>query len=288
MTIREKGYYSWDGELKSTGIRWLPMFFYGIKTAFKKRFAKVVFSFTLSPFFIFLGALYVSTRPELKMMKELVRLLNNEAEFFNSFLTNGYSLFWLIVLAVFFGAELISRDIKTNSFPLYFSRPLDRKDYIFGKLSIILFYFLLFTLVPVVLLYIFKIIFTGDLGIDFRVLGASLILPILVAFYITSITLMISSFTGNTRYARIIVFLIYIFSTPFAQLLIEIFNSSYFYVFSIQENIRQMGAFLFNAGPKHNYPGWISLLVVILVSMGAYYILYKRIGKAEAQIESGN
>jgi len=288
MTIREKGYHSWDGQLQPSTLQWLPMFFNGIKAAFKKKFAKGVFIFCVIPFFVFLIGIYVSTRPELRMMREIVRLLNDEPRFFNIFLTNGTLTFMFVLLGAFMGAELISQDVKFNSFPLYFARPLDRKDYIFGKFSILMFYYLLFSLVPGILLFIFKIIFTGKLAIGFNTLLGLIIVPPVVAFYIASIVLLLSSFSRSARHVKIFIFITYFLTQGISELLVEIFDSSYFHLISIADIIKQMGTFVFNVAPEHRYPGWLSLVVMIVLSLGAYWLLYHRIGKLEAQIESGN
>lgn len=288
MTIREKGYHRWDGQLKDTGIYWLPIFFNGIKSVFKKKHSRILFSLTLSPFLVFLVGIYVATKPELKMMSKMVRLLNTDTEFFKEFLTNNFSIFMLVILGIFFGAELISGDIKFNSFPLYFSRPMNRKDYILGKLSVIMFYYLLFTLVPGILLYIFKFIFTGKISLDPRIVFGLIFLPLLITLFIAAIVLMVSSLSGNAKYVKIIVFLVYIFSNTIALILVKIFSSDYYYLISIENIIKQMGSFMFNTGAEFHYPPWLSVVTVIVIILGAFFILYKRIGKAEAQIESGS
>jgi ABC-type transport system involved in multi-copper enzyme maturation permease subunit len=288
MTIREKGYHRWDGQLQPSALQWLPMVFNGIKAAFKKKFAKGVFLFCIIPFFVFLIGIYVSTRPELRMLKEIVRLLNDEPRFFNIFLTNSTLTFIFVLLGAFLGAELISEDVKFNSFPLYFARPLDRKDYIFGKFSILMFYYLLFSAVPGFLLYIFKIIFTGKLTIGFHTLLGLIVVPPVVAFYIAAFVLLLSSASRSARHVKIFIFIIYFLSKGISELLVEIFDSAYFHIISISDIIKQMGTFIFNIPPEHRYPGWVSLVVMIVLSLGAYWLLYHRIGKLEAQIESGN
>ncbi len=85
----------------------------------------------------------------------------------------------LIILSIFSGADLISADLKFKALPLYFSRPLSRGDYLLGKFSIILFYLLLFTLVPGILLLLFKMIFTGSLAVSPPLLLASWSFPLL-------------------------------------------------------------------------------------------------------------
>jgi ABC-type transport system involved in multi-copper enzyme maturation permease subunit len=288
MTIREKGYHTWDGELKQTGPRWMPIFRNGIKSAYNKRFAKLVFIFALQPFIGYLIAVYVSTRPELKMFPQLVKMLANEPQFFNSFLTNPFTQIVLMVLGLFFGAGLISGDIKSNSFPLYFSRPLDRKDYMLGKYSIILFYLLAFHGAAGILLYIFKVIFTGKLTIGLSTLIGLFIVPPIITFFLASLVLLISSGSRNSRYVQIIVFLVYIFSSPIARLLVEIFKSSYFYIFDIRGLIQQAGAYIFNVSPSHSYPAWMSLAFIVVLSVGICWTLYRRIRKLEAQIETSN
>jgi ABC-type transport system involved in multi-copper enzyme maturation permease subunit len=290
MTIREKGYHKWDGELQQPRFRWLPMTMTGVKAVFKKKFAKTVFSLTIAPFLVFLVGIYVSTKPELKMLKNLTGMLANEGNFFNAFLTNGYTIFMLLILGVFFGAELISSDKKFNSFPLYFSRPLDRKDYIAGKYSILMFYYLLFTLVPGLLLYIFKMIFTGKISISLTMLSGLIFTPLLVTFYLSTIVLMISSLSSNTRYVKIIVVVVYFFSDILGNILYNVFREPKFMVISIRESMRQLGVFFFNldVAPPNRYPPWMAVALVVFLSVLAYKILDKQVNQAEAQLETGN
>jgi ABC-type transport system involved in multi-copper enzyme maturation permease subunit len=292
MTIREKGYHTWDGQLQPSALPWLPMFSNGIKALFKKRFAKIVFFFCAIPFFMFLIGIYLATRPEIRMLegmfKEIARFLNNEPQFFNLFLTNGTITFLLILLGAFLGAELISGDIRFNAFPLYFARPLDRKDYMLGKFSILMFYFLLFTGGAGILLYIFKIIFTGKLAMGLSTLLGLIFVPLLTSFYIASLVLLLSSISRSTRYVKIFIFIIFFLSKAIAELLVQIFRTPYFYLVSISDIIKQLGAFIFNTPPEYRYPGWLNLVALIALSVGACLFLYQRIGKLEAQIESGN
>lgn len=283
MTIREKGYHTWDGQMRPSALPWLPIFLNGIKAAFRKRFAKGIFIICAIPFFLFLVGIYVSTRPELGMLKEIVRLLDYEAKSFNIFLSNDDITFLLVLLGAFLGAELISGDIKFNSFPLYFARPLERKDYIFGKFSILMFYFLLFSAVPGILLYFFKIIFTGKISISLPILLGLTVVPLLACFYIASFVLLLSSISRSARNVKIFIFIIYFLSKGISELLVEIFRSSYFHLLSISDIIKQLGTFIFNIKPEFNYPGWLSPIVMIALSLGAYIFLYRRIGKLEAQ-----
>lgn len=288
MSIREKGYYGWDGELKSSIFMAWPIFIKGIQSAFKKKYAKALFGFAALPFIIFLTAVYISTKPELRMLTRFVRLLKDDASFFNVFFTFDLMLFNMILLCVFIGSDLISADLKFNALPLYFSRPIDRKDYILGKYSIIMFYLLLFTLIPGILLIIFKIIFTGSFSINLILLLAVIFFPFVISVFFSSLTLLISSFSSNRKFVWIAIFLIYIFSGVLAEMLNSIFKKSYFFLFSIEVNVKQTGSFLFQTRTSYQMPPWISFLILIFLTLLMIYILYRRIVKSEAQIESGS
>jgi len=70
MPIREKGYHRWDGELKQGGVKWLPIFFTGIKAVKKKKWSRLLFGFSISPFLFFLAFAYAMAKPELKMFEQ--------------------------------------------------------------------------------------------------------------------------------------------------------------------------------------------------------------------------
>jgi len=282
MAIREKGYTGWEGELKPSSQLWLPIFFSGIKTIFKKKYAKLIFGGVTFPFLIFLIAVYVRTKPELRLLSGLVRQLATDASLFNLFFTNGFLIFMLFIFCIFAGAELIAADLRFNALALYFSRPLDRLDYIGGKFSILLFYLLLFTLVPGLLLVAFKMIFSGSLSFSPLLLLAILVYPFILSMFLASFTLMLSSLTANAKFTRIIILLLYIFMDALAQMLRTVFKSDYFNLFSIQRNITQVGNLLFNKGQSAwNFPSWLSLLTILGLTLVFSAVLFLRIRRAE-------
>jgi ABC-type transport system involved in multi-copper enzyme maturation permease subunit len=283
MDIREKGYSHWEGELQSSHFNWLPITINGVKTVFKKKYAKLVFSLSASTFFIFLAAVYVSTKPELKILSELVRLLKSDADLFKTFYANGFLTFMLVILSIFSGADLISSDLKFKAFPLYFARPLSRSDYLTGKFSIVLFYLLSFTLVPGILLLLFKMLFTGSLAVSPSLLMAILVFPVLECAFLASLTLALSILSANTKFIQIAIFLVYMFSNNLAQILKAIFKSDYFFLISLPGNIEQLGSFVFGVKPVHAYPAWLALLPPVAISVLAVWLLSWRIKKAEAR-----
>lgn len=281
MDIREKGYRHWEGELKFSHFNWLPITLNGVKTVFRKKYAKLIFSLSASTFFVFLAAVYVSTKPELKILSELVRLLKSDAELFKAFYANGFLIFMLVIMSIFSGADLISADLKSKAFPLYFARPLSRSDYLTGKFAIVLFYLLSFTLLPGILLLLFKMIFSGSLSFSPLLLLGILVFPLIACVFLASLTLALSILSPNTKFIQIAIFLVYMFSNNLAQILRAIFKSDYFFLVSLPGNIQQLGSFIFGTKPAFNFPAWISALLLTAISALAICWLSWRIKKAE-------
>lgn len=281
MPIREKGYYSWTGELKNNSVRWFPIFSVGIKNVYKKRFSKLFFTSFASLFFIFLIALYVSSKPELKIFTRLVSIIKTDNMLFRSFYTNGFMIFMSAMLCLFAGSELISADLKHNSVSLYLSRPLKKTDYIAGKYSIILFYLLVFSLFPGLLLIIFKIIFTGDLSAGPSLLIKSILFPLVISLFWSSMILMFSSLSSNARFVKLIFFVLYFFSDFIAGIFFQIFKNDHFLYISIAKNIRQFGSFVFDTPAEFKAPEWISGLILVSLTIIFIIILYFRMRKVE-------
>jgi len=283
MPIREKGYYSWEGSLRESYIRWLPIFINGIKHVFRKKRSKLLFAFTSSTFFIFLLAIYVTTKPELKILTHLVKQIQlNDALIFKTYYSNGFLIFMMMIISMFSGAELIAGDIKHKSFTLYLSRPISKFDYIKGKISVVLFYLLLFSLVPGLLLILAKILFTGSLSVPFYIIFAALIFPVLVSLFMASLILMLSSLSANIKFVSILFIGFYLLSNMVAGIFGHALHNDYFYLLSIDRNIRQFAAYVFNTKPVYDAPPWLSGLILLTLTCVFLTILAMRIKRVEA------
>lgn len=281
MPIREKGYYNWEGQLKESRFKWLPIFFNGIVQVFNKKRSKLLFAFASMPFLIFLAGVYVATKPELKMLREIVQQIKNDTLLFYSFYTFGFLIFSMVLISVFSGSDLISGDMKFKSFTLYLSRPLSKMDYLMGKYSVVLFYLLLFTLVPGMLLIVAKLIFSGSFSVPILVFVSSILFPIVTGLFFASLILMVSSLTTNSKFVVVMFFGIVIGSNVVAQIFKEVFKNDQFFFLSIEKNIMNFGSFLFNTKSGMEIAGWPSGLILIGLTALFMTILYFRIDKAE-------
>jgi ABC-type transport system involved in multi-copper enzyme maturation permease subunit len=283
MPIREKGYYNWEGELKASYVKWLPIFLTGIKGVYKKRFSKLVISFFLSYSFIFLFLVFLSSHPAGNFLKKAIEVIQTDKMLFYYYYTyESFLLFFMVIMSIFAGAELISGDLKFKSFTLYLSRPLSRLDYVKGKFSIVLFYLLSLTLGPAILLIIFKMILTGSFSVSIRVFLGVIIFPILISLFLASLSIMLSSLSANARLVKVIIFVFYVMSNAIARMFYDIFKSRSFLYISISENADRFGEFVFGTRRGGFYTeGLISGCILLGLTLIFFAILAIRIKRVE-------
>jgi ABC-2 type transport system permease protein len=121
---------------------------------------------------------------------------------------DGYVWNISALLPIFIAAqapELVVNDIRHRVLPLYFSRPIRRVDYVVAKIAALAIGLLALTLVPVLLLFIGRVLSTDDLvaavgdeiGAMPEIIGSGVIHAVVLA----SIGLAICSLAGRRAYA---------------------------------------------------------------------------------------
>ncbi len=286
MTIKEKGYSHWDGEFSPQKLPWWPITRYGIKLTLKKKFFKLTCALALIPAVVFLVMIYLAER-----IKDFSIIMDGGSELikvnpalFNTYFTNEFLLFMIIIILVFAGAGLIADDLKYNSLQLYFSRPLRKQDYLLGKASVLVFFLLILTLVPGLILFIMKLIFSGDLNFfgDFPMLPLSIIgYSIFVTMFFSFYTLLLSSLSKSKRYVIILIVGVYFFSDILFAIFYSIFRNPYFSLLSLKVNLQQLGAAFFGVKAPQNVPWIYSLLILAGICCLSGVVLIRKVKGVE-------
>jgi len=282
MTIREKGYSHWEGELTAKKFPWWPITRFGIRSTFRKKFFKVFFFGSLIPAVVFLVGIYISERLEdfSFMIQKQGDFLTVDPGYFKSYFTGDFLLFMIVMILVFCGGGLISDDLKHNSLQLYFSRPLKKSQYFLGKASVVFFFLFMVTLVPGLVFFIMKLVFSGSFKffgsypwLPLSIIGYSFLVTLFFALY----TLFLSSLSKNRRYVAILIFAIYFFSDIIFNIFYGIFRSQYFALISLKANLKQIGAFIFNQKLPYSIPWIYSFLIIFSISLLAAVYLKKKV-----------
>lgn len=286
MTIKEKGYTHWEGELRDGKFPWWPITRWGIKLTFRKKYFKFLFFISLVPAIVFLGGIYISERLEdfRFMIKGPTDFLQINPAYFKSYFTNDFLLFMMVIILVFCGAGLISDDLKYNSLQLYFSRPLKKKEYFLGKVSVIVFFLFIVTLIPGLILFVMKLIFSGSLKffasypwLPISIIGYSFLITGFFSLY----ALFLSSLSKNRRYVAIFIFGLYIFSDIIFGIFYGIFRNQYFALLSLKSNLQQVGSFIFSQRTPYDFSWFYSFLILFFICVLAGLVLKKKVRGVE-------
>ena len=227
VPIHDLGYRKWDGTPSPHVMRWAVIAHTGIKLAWRSHWLRRMALLAWIPVVGMGMALFfhetVFTEPEQRagMLRLLRRSplgrdldispLASAAESRHAIwswamltLFRNPQLVAMLFVVGLIAPTLISRDMQSRAFLLYFSRPIERADYLIGKSAVVWFYLGIITTLPALALYALAVSLSPDLSViaytwdlPLRILGASLwlILPT------TAVALCFSSMTTESRYA---------------------------------------------------------------------------------------
>jgi len=140
----------------------------------------------------------------------------------------------ILVLLAFIAAqapELVSRDLRSHTLPLYFARPIQRIDYPAAKLAAFFLACLIMIEVPLLLLYIGTVtqVHGGSaIWAQTRALIPGLLLGVAWAAVLSALGLLLASFSGRRAFATGGVAIVLFLTYTLAGLLIHIGSSTAF------------------------------------------------------------
>lgn len=275
MTVHERSFKSYSGQLTPGWRRFLVLPFYALPQIFKSRLFLSLYLISLVPSVVQTAIIYV--RHNLRIL-EFFHLSPTDfppmtGEFFLRFISvQGGFCFALVLVA---GPPLISADLINRGLPLYFARPLGRGEYVLGKLAVLVFLLSPVTWIPQLLNYGLQGYlaadgwFTGNL----RIAGGILVGQVAWILTISLIALAVSATVQRKTMARLLFFSIFFILSIFGSIIAEGMGLVWGQVLNI------MGmAWLVNTGlldvalPTHahfppTWAGWLTLFVVCAVSI---------------------
>ncbi len=235
MPIHDVGYRAWEGPRVSEWTRWLTISSTGIRRASKSTWLKRLLFLALLPLLFFAIPFFLfeqSSRdpniwqsfmgftrglPQAKELREAIGPIPSSPtpEQFDAIRHDVWSYLLLtllrypqallmVIVVGIVAPPLISQDLRTRAYLIYFARPISRMEYIAGKLGVVAFYLLSIATLPALILYFLGVMLspslevvmsTWDLPIRILVASACLIVPT------TLVALALSSLTLESRYA---------------------------------------------------------------------------------------
>lgn len=229
--VHRLGYRRWSGRLESGWMRWTVIASVGIRRAWQSRWLRRMLFFAWLPavwfgvgFFLWeQAALYPEWRqtltpflqgmpptPEFNQIRESVRTGDLESSrhtvwawLLQTLFRNPQGVLMVMVVGLI-APPLISQDVRSRAFLLYFSRPLTRGEYLLGKLATLWTYLAVISTLPALVLYVLGVLLSPNLSvmsatwdIPFRIVAASIVLMLPTSV----LALCFSSLTQESRYA---------------------------------------------------------------------------------------
>ena len=228
MPVHDLGYRAWRGQRVPRLLRPWVVAKSGIALVWRRKWLRLMLLLCWLPIvFPTIGIFafeFSSTEPDFqRLIVNLMRSpLINQAEIADAIMTDPDSArhqVWATLILSFFrypqaiamvlvvgviAPMMISYDLRSKAYLMYFSRPLTPGEYIVGKTFVVWFFLFLVATLPALGLYVLGILLSPDLSvigetwdIPFRILGATAVLLIPT----TALALCYSAFTSESRYA---------------------------------------------------------------------------------------
>jgi ABC-2 type transport system permease protein len=241
VPIHDLGYRGWEGRRSSDTVRWWVIAQTGVRLAWKSSWVRRMLFFAWLPTLAWGVAFFLYEQVLLQPAEfqqgfvEFLQVLDFGGGDFDELIAAvredpraARHQVWATLLMIYFRSPqailmvmlvgliappLISQDIRSRAFLVYFSRPLTPVEYVLGKASVVWAYLLMITGIPAIALYALAILLSPDLSLlaetwdlPLRIAGASVVLLVPT----TAVALCFSSMTSESRYAGFAWFAVWI------------------------------------------------------------------------------
>jgi len=296
MVVYDRSYARWDGDRDAPVRGTWVILERGLRTAtaalFRRRFFAVLLCFgAYGPFLFSLGVLFFAYWAQANLgaefaadMSEAVAMVTPNPDTMWGFLLE-IQLGVTLILCLLVGSGLVADDRRTNALELYLSRPVTARQYVLGKLAVIVTFLSLVTIVPACVIILVQmglstkdVLSLADLMWRTALAGAVLVVPLGL------LMLAASSLAARPRNAAILWagFLLMV-DGLLASLLTSVFSSPSLQLVSLRFNAGQLMAWILGNAEEidPDVPVTSSAAVATLWCLLALVIVRRRVRPVE-------
>lgn len=276
MPIHDQSYRRYTGAKEEPGTAWLVIAVFGIRGMLSKKLFLWVMLGAWGQFFVRAVIFYLSANfPNLDLLAPSVETFRQFFEMQEIF---------VLFVTVYVGSGLIANDRRSNALQIYLSKPLTRVEYVAGKLAILLFFLMLVTLAPAMVLLLLEAMFSASLTFlrENLFLIPAITLYALVEVLLASFTMLaLSSLSNSARYTAVLYAGALFFTGAVFTILRGATGSSGLAWLSFRANLEQIGDVIFRLQPRFDSPWPLSVLVVLLLIGLSVLVLDRRVRGVE-------
>jgi ABC-2 type transport system permease protein len=279
VPIYEQTYRRYEARGPLRIVRFWPITREALRLVLAKRAFLGLLLMGWVPMLVRVVQIYIVTR-----FPEAGRVLPIDGKLFGEFLSQQMGL--SVLLTIFGGAGLIANDLRTGAILVYLSRPLTRRDYVLGKLSVLLLLNLSVTLVPGLLLYVTGLGLAPEqyLKLELLWLGPAIVAQSLVmSLSLSLLSLAVSSLSRSARVAGLGFFGLFAGLEMARGVLRSVFDAKWATLLSLQADIRAVGASLFGLTVRRweQVPVLDAALVLLALAGTCLLVLRARVRAVE-------
>lgn len=278
MPIYEQTYRRYEAREPLRKVRFWPITREALRLILSRRAFLGLLLIGWLPFLVRVIHVYVVTR-----FPEAGRVLPVDGRLFGQFL--GQQLVLALFLTIFAGAGLVANDLRTGAILVYLSRPLTRRDYVTGKLLVVLLLNLSITLAPALLLYLVALALAPDQFLKWELawIGPAIVLySLIISMVLSLVALAVSSLSKSARVAGLGFFGLLMGLELVHTILREAFDRPEAALLSLMTGLQTIGRALFGISDRTFALPWPwSALVLGAVCLGCLAVLRARVRAVE-------
>lgn len=278
MPIYEQSYRRHEARGALRRVRFWPITREALRLILGRRAFLMLLFAAWVPFLVRVILIYVVTR-----FPEAGRILPVDGRLFGEFLMQQWLL--LLVITIFGGAGLVANDLRTGAILVYLSRPLTRRDYVLGKLGVLMLLDLSVTLVPGLLLYLIALALAPEQFAkwDLAWIGPAIVLQSLVMSLVMSLVgLAVSSLSRSARVAGIGFFGAVVGLEVARGILYAIYRRPETALLSFRASLQSLAAALFGLSERAVGLPWLyPAALLTVVGLGCLLVLRARVRAVE-------
>jgi ABC-type transport system involved in multi-copper enzyme maturation permease subunit len=279
MAIFDRSYQNFAGERTPTWSRGLVIARYALEDAFSSRLFLIFFLACLLWPLACGVMVYLRYNTEALAMFdiELADLFRIDAGTFRDFFMEPQSQV-AFALVLVLAPGLISPDLRNNAMPLYLARPLDRTDYIAGKLAVLVTTISAVTWIPGGLLFLFQAGLAGDgwWRENFRALVGMVAGFWLWMLALSLLGLALSALVKWKPLARILLFGLVAVAAGMGNSFNQIYGTWQGSVLDLNEVRGSVYDHLLGL-PGGDLPSWAAWLAIVVLTLASTWLLRRRI-----------
>jgi ABC-2 type transport system permease protein len=278
MPIYEQTYRRYEARGPLRTVRFWPITREALRLVLARRAFLGLLLLGWGQFFVRVIHVYVVTR-----FPDAGRVLPIDGRMFGQFL--GIQTVFTLFISIFGGAGLIANDLRTGAILVYLSRPLTRRDYVLGKLGVLLALNLSVTLAPALLLYVIALALAPDQFATWKLawLGPAIVLhSIVLSLVMSLLALAVSSLSRSARVAGLGFFGLVFGLEIVRGVLRAVYDRPEAALVSIQGDLQSLGNALFGITDRAFQISWpYPASVLVAVSLACLAILRARVRAVE-------